>query len=236
MNNSMDTEVHTRHNFSNGETLACALADRVADNLNDALAKRGEAVLALSGGSTPQRFMSELSRRDVDWPKVTLTLVDERWVPPAHERSNEKLVRDFLMKGGAAKARFVSLYCDTETPDLGQQRISASLPPVIDVAVLGLGLDGHTASFFPDGDNLAAATDPDTPQSVISMRASGAGEPRMTLTLSKLMTSGVLYLHIEGQQKADVLSKAYEDGPIRDLPIRSILHQHQCLLEIFWAP
>ena len=180
--------------------------------------------------------ISELSRRDVDWPKVTLTLVDERWVPPAHERSNEKLVRDFLKQGAAAEAQFVSLYCDTVSPDLGLQRVSASLPHVIDVAVLGMGADGHTASFFPDGDNLAAATDPDTAQPVISMRASGAGEPRMTLTLSKLASSDVLYLHIEGQQKADVLDKAFEDGAISDAPVRSILRQKKCPLEIFWAP
>ena len=232
----MDMHIHTRHTFADGETLARALADAVAENLRDTVRKRGEAVLALSGGSTPQRFMSELSRRDVDWPKVTLTLVDERWVPPDHERSNEKLVRDFLMKGDAAVAHFVGLYCDTVTPDLGLQRISASLPHVIDVAVLGLGPDGHTASFFPDGDNLAAATDPDTVESIISMRASGAGEPRMTLTLSKLLTSGALYLHIEGQQKADVLEKAFEDGPISDAPIRSVLRQDRSPLEFFWAP
>ena len=232
----MYTEVHSRHHFNNGETLVVALADTVANKLTEAVEKRGDAVLALSGGSTPRRFMTELSKRDVLWPKVTLTLVDERWVPSDNERSNEKLVRDFLMKGPAAEAHFVGLYCDVTTPDLGLQRITATIPDMIDVAVLGLGPDGHTASFFPGGDNLAAATDPNDPRPVIPMQANDAGEPRMTLTLSKLLTSGALYLHIEGQEKADVLNKAFADGPVNDAPIRAFLHQKHRPLEIFWAP
>lgn len=232
----MNAEFHTRHNFPDGKSLARALADAVAGDLGDAITNRDEAVLALSGGATPKRFLTELSKRDVAWSKVTLTLVDERWVPPTHERSNEKLVRDFLMNGPASRARFAELYYDAATPEQGLQHIVTSVPETIDVAVLGLGPDGHTASFFPDGDNLAEATDPRNPQPVISMRASGAGEPRMTLTLAKLLTSDVLYLHIEGRDKSDVLEKAFEDGPINDVPIRSLLRQKQCPLGIYWAP
>jgi len=232
----MKSGFHHRHNFSSGETLAKALADRVAADLNSAIAHNGQAVLALSGGSTPRRFLTLLSERDVDWPQVTLTLVDERWVPATHERSNEKLVRDFLMKGVAAMATFVSLYCDTSTPDQGLERISANLPDQIDIAILGMGPDGHTASFFPNGDNLEAAIDLGNTQSVISMRAEDAGEPRMTLTLSKLLGANHLYLHIEGREKADVLAKAFDEGPTNDVPVRSFINQTRRPLEIFWAP
>jgi len=232
----MDSEFHLRHNFADSERLANALADDVSANLIRAIEVRGEAVLALSGGSTPKRFFNVLASRDVAWAKVTLTLVDERWVPANDDRSNEKLVRDTLMQGEAANAHFVGLYLNSETPDQAIARLSTMIPKIIDVAVLGMGADGHTASFFPGGDNLAAATSANNPNTVSSMRARGAGEPRITLTLSKLLSAGSIYLHLEGQKKADVLSAAFNAGPVDDLPIRAMIHQNQRPITIFWAP
>jgi 6-phosphogluconolactonase len=232
----MNIDYHTRQDFPDADSLAVALAERIAADLNRALSKQGHAVLALSGGSSPKRFFKLLPGCDVDWSKVTLTLVDERWVPATHERSNEKLVRDFLMTGPAARAGFIGLHCDAETPEAGLENITQNLPDKIDVAVLGLGPDGHTASFFPGGDKLQDAINPDNPASVISMRAKGAGEPRITLTLSKLLKADKIYLHIEGQEKSDVLANAFEDGPVDDAPIRALIRQNKRPLEIFWAP
>ncbi len=113
--------IATRRSFGTKEDLAIALAEAVAEHLNDGIAARGRAVLAVSGGSTPGRFFSVLGRRkDIDWDKVTVTLVDERWVPETSSRSNAGLVNEKLLQGPAATARFVPLWSGGGHPRHGQ--------------------------------------------------------------------------------------------------------------------
>jgi 6-phosphogluconolactonase len=85
-----------RRDFADRDALATALAKTVATRLETAIAERGEASIALSGGSTPERFLNVLSQTDLDWGKVSVTLVDERWVPPDSDRSNARLVAERL--------------------------------------------------------------------------------------------------------------------------------------------
>jgi 6-phosphogluconolactonase len=96
-----------------------------------------------------------------------------------------------------------------------------------------MGPDGHTASFFPGGDRLAEALDPANTAEVVPMRADGAGEPRITLTLPVLVASRALYLHIEGRDKRAVLEQAEQADSA--LPISSIL-RHAPQLKIYWCP
>lgn len=222
------------HIHDNDESLANALADAVSADLRHALDARGSALLALSGGSTPKRFMQILSRCELDWSKVTVTLVDERWVPPAHPRSNAHLLEENLLHGKAAEAHFVPLYMDAPTPESALPRVAArietlSLPA--DVVVLGMGTDGHTASFFPDGDHLAEALDPNGKTRVLPMRAPDAGEPRITLTLPVLTDAGSLYLQIEGARKRHVFEQAAEGA---DYPMRAVL-QAAPALRVYWC-
>ena len=95
----MDTHIHE---FADGATLAEKLADQVAHRLAAAIEARGEASLAVSGGSTPKKFFQALSKREIDWDKVTVTLVDERFVPADHPRSNHLLVKDNLLQDKAS--------------------------------------------------------------------------------------------------------------------------------------
>jgi 6-phosphogluconolactonase len=229
----------TRRSFGTKEDLALALAETVAEHLNDGIAARGRAVLAVSGGSTPARFFAVLSRRrDIEWEKVIVTLVDERWVPETSDRSNAGLVNERLLQGPAATAHFVPLYTGGDTPDaaaVARSNILVNdLPTPFDAVILGMGSDGHTASFFPGGDTLAEALTGEGP--VLAIRAPGAGEPRVTLVLKRLLETNGLYLHIEGEEKAKVLEAAGADGPVEDMPIRAILRQSQTPLTIFWSP
>lgn len=229
----------TRRSFGTKEDLALALAETVAERLNDGIAARGRAVLAVSGGSTPARFFSVLGRRrDIDWGKVIVTLVDERWVPETSDRSNAGLVNERLLQGPAAIAHFVPLYNGGEAPDdaaiARTNMLVNDLPRPFDAVILGMGSDGHTASFFPGGDSLAAALTGKGP--AIAIRAPGAGEPRVTLVLERLLDTSGLYLHIEGEEKAGVLERASAEGAIEDMPVRAVLRQSRTPLTIFWSP
>lgn len=227
------------HEFKDGAALAEGLADRVAAVLADAVAARGKATIAVSGGSTPKAFFKALSARDIDWSKVTVTLVDERFVPADNPRSNHLLVSENLLQDKAKAANFLPLYRDAGSAEEAAKLVSenaGALGHPFDVAVLGMGTDGHTASFFPGGSKLAEAISAQTPRGVITMEAEGAGEPRLTFTFASLQDARLLVLHIEGQGKKDVLAAAESDGPEEDMPIRAILRRAQTPVDIYWAP
>lgn len=224
------------HVFPDSGSLAEALAARVAAALREALAARDSASLAVSGGTTPKRFLRALAAQSLDWAGVRVTLVDERWVDEGNERSNAALVRAHLLHGAAARAHFVPLHREAAQPEDALAEVDAALAPLLplDVAVLGMGADGHTASFFPGGDRLAEALDPATPARVLSIRAPGAGEPRITLTLPALLGARHLFLHIEGEAKREVLQRAASPEG-RELPVSEVLSAAESP-EIYWCP
>ncbi|MGQ0484313.1 MAG: 6-phosphogluconolactonase [Hyphomicrobiales bacterium] len=210
--------------FADRERLAWHLASDVAAALRRLVETNGKATLAVSGGETPKLFFDKLSHMGLPWASVTVTLADERQVPESSERSNAKLVRAHLLKDKAAAARFVPLL---DNP------AAAELPP-LDIVILGMGLDGHTASFFPGGDNLATALDPQTAERIVTMTAQGAGEPRLTFTLPVLADTGYLVLHIEGTEKRKVLDTALKDGPVEAMPVRAVLRS-KTPLTLYWC-
>ncbi|WP_137151115.1 6-phosphogluconolactonase [Devosia sp. FKR38] len=227
-----------RRSFADKPTLAKELAEAVADRIRHAIETRGEAAIAVSGGSTPARFFQSLGKtKDIDWSKVIVTLVDERWVDETSDRSNAMLVNEKMLQGPAAIARFFPLYSGGDEPDAaGVARTNAALaelPRPFAAVVLGMGSDGHTASFFPGGDTLAQALTAEGP--TLAIRAPGAGEPRITFTLPRLLQADGLYLHIEGEEKAAVLDTALGEGPTEDMPIRAVLRSGHAV-NVYWCP
>jgi 6-phosphogluconolactonase len=228
-----------RHDFPTKEALADALAGHVADALTARLSRSDRAALAVSGGRTPTRFFEALSRKPVEWSRVDVTLVDERWVGEDSDRSNAALVRQHLLQGPPAAANFVPLHVGAPTPEDGMAQVTAriaALPLPFAAVVLGMGDDGHTASFFPGGDRLAQALDPAAGQLLETMRAPAAGEPRITLTLPVLLAADTLCLHTEGAGKQRVLEAALVCGPVEAMPIRAVLTRSERPVEIFWCP
>jgi 6-phosphogluconolactonase len=229
----------TMHAFADAAELARNLADKVAASLSTAITTRGTAAIAVSGGSTPKAFFQELSTRDIDWRKVTITLVDERFVPADNERSNHLLVASNLLQNRAKAATFQPLYQpagSVEEAAALATRATKAIGNPFDAVILGMGGDGHTASFFPGGNNLDVALDPTTPRGIIMMDAEGAGEPRLTFTFSSLQDARLLVLHIEGEGKKDVLTKAESAGDEAEMPIRAILRRAASPVDIYWAP
>lgn len=225
--------------FPDAAALAEALADHVAAALAHRIANGTRAALAVSGGRTPQRFFAALSAKAIDWHAVDVTLVDERWVGEDSDRSNARLVREHLLHGPAAAARFVPLYSDAEpTPEMARGAIEsriAAMPLPFAAVVLGMGEDGHTASLFPEGDRLDAALDPASGRRIETLRAPAAGEPRITLTLPAIVQADALALHIEGQGKRHVLDAALA-APTVTAPIAAVLAHSIHRPTVFWCP
>ncbi|MDP9940944.1 6-phosphogluconolactonase [Ectopseudomonas alcaliphila] len=217
------------------EQLAQALAVRVADALRQAIASRGRATLVVSGGRSPVPFFEALAQQELPWAQVLVSLADERWVPVNHAGSNEALVRRHLLRGLAAEARFLSLYQVAGNLEQAAELADAAVAELapIDVLVLGMGDDGHTASLFPHSPNLHQALQPDCARRVLPMLAPSEPVQRLTLTLPVLASARLPLLAIQGQAKLNILSAALMPGEIAQLPIRAFLNSP---LEIHWCP
>jgi 6-phosphogluconolactonase len=227
-----------RRDFTDGASLAPAFAQWAAALLQKSVDERGEAVLIVSGGTTPKRFFAALALSEIDWARVTITLADERCVADDNPRSNARLVRETLLRDHAAAARFAPLADSRLSPEqelaAANARI-ADLPLPADLVVLGMGDDGHTASWFPGADNLDEAIDFGARSLVLPMRAPAAPEPRLTLTARVILRARALALHIEGADKLETLARALGPGPIVQMPIRAALRGAPERLTIFAA-
>ncbi|HEU4985638.1 MAG TPA: 6-phosphogluconolactonase [Rhizobiaceae bacterium] len=227
------------HRFGSGEALAETLAESVAQLLTAAIAARGRAILAVSGGTTPVRFFGSLSRIPIEWERVQVILVDERFVPLSSERSNARLVTHHLLQNEAARAFFTGLYHESDTVEDAAERadaMMAGLPLPIDIAILGMGTDAHTASFFPDAHNIEELLSKDNEATVLAVHADSAGEPRLTLSMRLLTQARFVALHIEGDEKKEALKAALADDTEPPSPIRALIESAETTVHVYWAP
>lgn len=225
------------NDFAGRADLADALAKTVSAHLTEAIARRGAGFLAVSGGTTPALFFAALSKQRIAWEKVIVTLIDERFVPVSSPRSNAGLVAAKLLQDEAAAARFVPLYRDEADIDHAARSDDEelrSLPWPLDVAILGMGMDGHTASFFPDADTLETLLDPGSKRIVLPVHAASAGEPRLTLGAARIVEAGFVALHIEGADKRSAFEGAMQSGGNK--PVSAVIGMARRPVEVFWAP
>lgn len=231
------TARYRMHEHATREALAAELAGDIVQVLLNAIGSRGEALLAVSGGKTPKLLFQTLAREDVDWRRVTVTLVDERFVPPSSPRSNESFIRRNLLRDEAAEAGFAGLYRPAATVEMAAEMADealSALPFPADYVVLGMGSDGHTASFFPDAVDLGRLLDAHSPHYVLPVHAASAGEDRLTLPLSRILSARNVALHIEGEEKKETLARALASDDANIMPVRAVLADAP--VEIHWAP
>jgi len=224
-----------QHDFHCNNALSAKLARCVADDLRAAIERRGRARLAVSGGSTPQKFFTALARESLDWRLVVITQVDERWVHEDDDASNARLIREHLLRNEAAQARFISMKTGANSPFDAEQAAAEKLADFadgIDVVVLGMGEDGHTASFFPEAETLPQALDEQGKALCIAVRPPEAPLERMTLSLPAILGARRRYLQIVGPRKLEVLRQAQSGGDVAQMPIRAVLGRD---LEIYYA-
>ena len=213
-----------RQVYPDRDTLMRGLAALVADQLRAALLSKGRATLAVPGGTTPGPFLSALSEAELDWGAVTVMLTDERVVPELSERSNTRLLRETLLRNEAAAATLLHFHAIGSgiefILDAIRSRVAGALP--LDVTVLGMGADMHTASLFPNAPELAEALSETAPD-VVSVHPPDQPEARLTLSAPVLRGSGVIHILLTGPEKLVALDRALQPGPPEEAPVRVIL-------------
>ena len=216
--------------YPDREMLALSLASTLAGQLSQHLRISDHASLCVPGGTTPAPVYDMLSASDLDWPRVTVLLNDERWVDGAHPRSNSRLLHQHLLRDKAQAARYLDLYTGDDTPEDAVQALSAAVTPHLPITVLllGMGSDMHTASLFPAASETVRALAPDAPP-VMAIR-SVKDEPRITLTASALRGAINTHLLITGTDKREALERAQKLDPT-EAPIREFLGD----ITVHWA-
>lgn len=210
-----------RQTYPDRDLASVAAAGLLGEALRAGLAARGAASLMLSGGSTPGPAYEWLGRCGLDWAKITVGLVDERWVAPEDERSNARLVRETLLGGPAAAARFLPMCNGAERPFEATADVAATYRAALrpcDAMMLGMGPDGHTASWFPGATGLETALDETGPlvAGIDASNAPVAGNTplRMTLTAAALTDVRCAVLLIFGSEKLSLLDDTAANLPI----------------------
>jgi 6-phosphogluconolactonase len=237
--NGMTNSELPAQRFADGESLARDLASQIAASLAAAVGARGLASLVVSGGRSPVRLFEILRTQPLDWSRVCIALADERWVSPQDAESNERLVRDVLLKDLAASARFLGLKNGAPTPDLGAVsawETFARVPRPFDAVILGMGDDGHTASLFPHSPNLPSALNAAAAAGCVGMWSPAPPHPRLSLNLTALLDSRRVVLLIAGESKWRTYTAACATGPVEDMPVRAVLRQRRTPVDVVWSP
>lgn len=214
---------------------AVALSARLQQTLDD----KPRARLLLSGGSTPGPVYSALAKAPLEWSRVDVGLVDERWLQPDDEDSNARLVRESLLCNRAAAARFETLTQAGRGIEEAVAVANMRARTPADVVVLGMGEDGHTASLFPRMIGLAQALS--TAASYVAVDASGCAGAgrwlrRISLTPAGLGPAQSRMLLIRGAGKRALLEKIVAGGDPLEYPVRIALLTPGAPLHVHWCP
>jgi 6-phosphogluconolactonase len=206
--------------FADGASWADACVARLSDALSAALAESGKAVFAGSGGSTPTPIYQRMARTNLDWSRVAVTLIDERYVPETSPESNAALLKRTLLTGPAAAARFVPLFHPAVTVDRAAALAAHALAAEggrFDAVLLGMGEDGHICSMFPDSPTLKTLLSPNLPPTVLGVPkgrdGAAPGLERLSINLPYLMTARRVVLALAGPAKRAVFEREAAGDP-----------------------
>ena len=222
--------------FDNNSKLIEDLASRIITALETGIKKNGCASLVVSGGSTPKTLFALLSKHDIDWSKVSITLADERCVSQADEASNARLLRENLLQNKASAANFIPLYEDEQSPKEAAKDSSNKIASIktYDALILGMGQDGHTASLFPEAVNLNEALDSNA-DNCIAIEPVTNPITRITQSKQKLLRSKFIVFHLVGKDKIDILNEVMNDINKTQFPSSHFIHQNDVPVDIYFA-
>jgi 6-phosphogluconolactonase len=225
--------------YDDADEMANAVAGDIQFIIESAIDARGAAVIALAGGRTPQPAFDKLAEAKIDWKRVTIIPTDDRLVPMGDPLSNATMIaKTFLPKG----ARVIPITSEAaEDYKASGRAADARLQDLhwpLDLCLLGVGADGHTASIFPGPDLEEALNGPKERRALGVMPdplPPEAPVARVTLSLAAITSARALMIAVTGQAKRDVIEAAIEEGVGSPYPIGRVLAQSELPVDIHWS-
>ncbi len=225
--------------YDDAGEMAAAVAGDAQFIIESALDARGQAVIALPGGKTPLAIYDKLAGARLDWKRVTILPTDDRLVPMGDALSNiTAIARIFLPKGVRVLPITSEAAADYKAAGRAADARLQDVHWPLDLCVLGMGADGHTASIFPGPDFDEAVAGPKERRAVGLMPdplPPEAPVARVTLTRAAISSARALMIAITGQEKRDVLERAIKDGPMSSYPIGRVLAEVDLPVDIHWS-
>lgn len=226
--------------YDDAAEMAAAVAGDAAFIIESALDARGAAVIALAGGKTPGPIYEQLALAKLDWKRVTIVPSDERIVPLGDPLSNvTSLAKFFLPKGARVIPIVPNAIADYKAAGRSADALMQDLHWPLDLCLLGVGSDGHTASIFPGPDLEEALTGPKERRALGLMPEPlplEAPVPRVTLSLAAIATARALMIAATGKEKRTVIDAAIKQGKASRYPIGRVLAGTELPVDIHWAP
>ena len=198
--------------FENKKNLESTLLLKISTCISDAIKKYGDARFLLSGGSTPMNLYSLLSEETIEWEKVKIGLVDERFVPIENLFNNETQIKNNLLKNSAKFATIFGMVYNYENEMLNLKMVNQQYKTFferIDFTILGMGEDGHTASLFP-GDKESEELMNTSNIGIFSTKSPSFPYNRITCSKELIANSNYIALFINGETKFNVLKNSIE--------------------------
>ena len=222
--------------FTDKAELELKLAKEISTNLEQEIINKGKATLLVSGGNTPKKLYEILSSKDINWNNVSIGLIDERFVGTDSDQSNEFFIKKTLLKNKAADAKFIGLvYNINNYQENLNIAISKNKPffKSITCSILGMGLDGHTASLFPNSEEVYTDDSIYGDKMIINTSATSEPSKRISYTKTKILSSKNLFLYFNGKEKLNVFNSAKENKNASIKPISAFIHQNIKTLNVF---
>jgi len=227
--------VLTEYKFDTREAASAAIAARIAGLVSAQLGRDAAAHFVVGGGTTPERSFDLLSEYELDWDKVQVALSDERWVPNDHDDSNERLVRESMLKNAASAGHILPIFKTGLSADERSEELQSRKPENgFACAMVGMGIDGHFASLFPDADCLSEGLQLNNSRFYMPVRTNASPHPRISMTLSALLASDEVLLFFFGEEKLAVYDNAHTVD--KTYPITALVEQDKTPVSLYWAP
>ncbi len=226
--------------YDDAAEMAAAVAGDIGFIIESAIDARGGAVIALAGGKTPIPIYEKLAAAKLDWKRVTIIPGDERIVPLGDPLSNvTALAKIFLPKGARVMPIVPNAIADYKAAGGSADALMQELHWPLDLCLLGVGTDGHTASIFPGPDFDEALTGPKERRALGLMPdplPPEAPVARVTLSLAAITSARALLIAVTGDAKRAVIQAAIKQGSASAYPIGRVLAGAELPVDIHWAP
>ena len=219
--------------FKDIASLEEGITTAIADIIRSAIEAYGSAHILLSGGTTPLVVYARLAKEDIDWSKVLIGLVDERFVPLDHPKNNERALREAFGQEVCSKARFIGMVLDDKDAEHNLSLVSAEYQLFMDrtdFILLGMGKDGHFASLFPN-DTASEADLRTEATKILCTMAPEFPTERISCSKGMLKQAKNATLMITGSEKEALFNESKESS----LPV-GYLQREFSQLTVFYAP